>query len=315
MRETQHIYTYRYDDTESDLCKLESKYIFNNGEKNKQLFSNIKIKPSTSAFIKKRIDVITSSKDYPTLLSQIRKENIKTDGFKIEYVVLAGDNTGNAKRLQTTRDIAYCIDTFPDYYNPSISYGVCIDKGVWYFGLLIKNDFSWLKHKHKPHSYSNAINMNIAKALVNIATESNIENTILDGCCGVGTIMLEACYAGFTIDGCDISFKTCNNARENIKHFNYNAEVYCSDIKDIQNRYDAVILDLPYNLYTAVTNNEIFSIIRSSKEIAKRIVIVSGSDITNLLHQAELEILDHCSVSKRGKVNFTREIWVCESKN
>ena len=41
---------YRYDYTESDLCKLESRYIFNKEEKNKLLFSDIKVDLSSSAF-------------------------------------------------------------------------------------------------------------------------------------------------------------------------------------------------------------------------------------------------------------------------
>ena len=312
IHEVKYIYTYRYDYTESELCKLESKCIFNQEEENKQLFTSLKIDPSISAFIKKRLEVILCSSDYEALIHQIKEQNIRTDGFKVEYLILDGDTTGNKQRLNKLKDVGYSIDTYPDYHNPTIIYGLCYYEGVWYFGVLIKNSFDWLDHKKKPYSYSNSINMNIAKALVNIAVAAKQDQTLLDGCCGVGTIMLEACYAGVAIEGCDISWKTCNNARENLAHFSYLAEVYCSDIKDIRKRYDAVILDLPYNLFTSATDSEILNIINSSSQIADRLVIVSTSDITSLISVTGLCVSEHCSVSKRGKANFTRRIWVCE---
>lgn len=308
----KYIYTYRYDTTESDLCKLESKCLFNKEEENKQLFSDIKVDPSISAFIKKRFDIISFSDDYDMLIELIKRKNIRTDGFKVEYLVLDGDTTGNVKRLERLKDVGYCIDTYPDYHNPTITYGIGCYEGVWYFGVLNMNSFAWQNHKDKPHSYSNSISINIAKALVNIATESNADSIILDGCCGVGTIMLEACFAGYTIDGCDISWKTCKNSRENLTHFDYFANVYCSDIKEVRNRYASVILDLPYNHYTAASDSSILHIIKSSAEISDRIVIVSTSDIADLIKSAGLKLSDYCSVSKRGKANFTRRIWVCE---
>jgi len=180
--------------------------------------------------------------------------------------------------------------------------------------MLIKNDLSWQKHKKKPRSYSNSISINIAKALVNIGAKGNKETSLLDACCGVGTIMLEACYAGNNIEGCDINWKICRNARANLSHFNYTATVYRSDIKDLDKRYDAAIIDLPYNLLSSATNTDLIHIIESTAKITDRLVIVSISDVTNIIHNAGFRIADCCSVSKRGKTNFSRKIWVCEKE-
>ena len=315
MQDNKYIYSFRYDTTESMLCKLESRYIFNKEEEHKQLFSNVKIEPSRSAFIKKRLDVISFSTNYAILIDQIIKENIRTDGFKVEYLVLDGDSTRNAERLAKLKDVGYCIDSYPDYHNPTVTYGICTYEDIWYFGVLIKNDFAWQNHKQKPYSYSNSIKQNIAKALVNIAIESKQEVKLLDACCGVGTIMLEACFAGYEIEGCDISWKTCKNARANLSHFNYVGEVHCSDIKNITKLYDAAIIDLPYNLYSQATDDDILHIIKSTSEITNRIVIVSTAEIKNAISRAGLRVVNYCDVSKRGKANFTRRIWVCESED
>lgn len=312
MQINKYLYSFCYDNFESELCKLELKYIFNKEDKNKILFSDIKADPSSSAFIKNRLEIISFSEDYSTLINEIKKENICNEGFKIEYLVFDGDTTGYAERLKKLRDIGYSIEGDTDYYSPTTTYGLCCYEGIWYFGILNKNNFAWHKHKQKPYSFSNSISVNIAKALVIIAAKNNKEKKLLDACCGVGTIMLEACFAGNNIEGCDISWKTCKNARENLSHFNYTTNVYRSDIKDISKRYDAAIIDLPYNLFSFASDSDILHIIESTAKITDRLVIVSISDITNQISNTGFRITDYCSVGKRGKRNFARKIWVCE---
>ncbi len=307
-----YIYFFSYDKTESELCKLESKYLFQEEDENKQLYSKVKVEPSHSAFIKKRVDVMLSSDDYSLLIDQIKNENICADGFKVEYLVLEEDKTPYKERLGKLKDIGYSIEGLPDYYNPTITYGLCNHNGTWCFGILVKNGFDWYKHKQKPYSFSNSINIKIAKALVNIASEKDKEKNLLDACCGVGTIMLEACFAGHKIEGCDINWKVCRQARANLAHFNYSTNVYRSDIKDISTRYDAVIIDLPYNLFSYADEKMILHIIESTVELTDRLVIVSTSDIADLIKNVGFSVVDYCTVGKSGKVNFARKIWVCE---
>jgi tRNA G10 N-methylase Trm11 len=124
--------------------------------------------------------------------------------------------------------------------------------------------------------------------------------------------LLEACFAGFKIDGCDINQKTAQNAQDNLAHFHYTATIYHSDIKDISQRYDAAIIDLPYNLFTSATDDDIRHIIESTAKISDRLVIVSIDDIADLISDIGFGISNYCSVSKRGKTSFSRKLWVCE---
>lgn len=312
MQKYKYIYSFNYEIIEKELCQLESKYIFNKEEKNKLIFSDKEVAPSSSAFIKKRLDIILSSNDYATLISNIKKENIQVEGFKVEYLVFEGDTISYTDRLEKLRDIGYSIEGIHDYYNPTITYALCYYEEIWYFGVLIKNNLDWLKHKQKPYSFSNSISVNIAKALINIAAKANKEKTLLDACCGVGTILLEACFAGNNIEGCDINPKICVSARENLSHFKYTATIYHSDIKDISKKYDAAIIDLPYNLFTSATDSDISHIIESTAEITDRLVIVSTTDITTLINNIGFTLSDYCSVPKRGKTKFVRKIWVCK---
>lgn len=315
MQAPTYIYFYNYDATENDLCKLESRYLFEKEEKDKLLFSSIKAEPSWSAFIKNRLEIRLSSHDYITLIDQIKEENISQEGFKVEYMVANGDATAYPERLSKLKDVGYSINGMPDYYHPTITYGICYHAGIWYFGNLVKNNFEWLKHKQKPHSYSISIGISLAKALVNIAGKSNKESRILDACCGVGTILLEACFAGKRIEGCDINWKVCNAARKNLAHFNYEAEVFHSDIKDITTQYEAAIIDLPYNLFSTSSDAEMVHIIESTAALTDRLVIISTSDIGAIIEQAGFILTDYCRVSKKGKATFARKVWVCQKRN
>ena len=312
MQTFKHIYSFNYDEIENDLCKLESRYVFNKEEKNKLLFSDIKIEPSTSAFLKKRFDIILSSNDYSTLIEDIKKEKIHFEGFKVEYLVLHGDTTEYKVRLKKLKDIGLSIEGDPDYYNPTITYGLSYYEDVWYFGVLTKDIYDWHKHNQKPRSYSNSINISLAKTLVNIAAKGNKETKLIDACCGVGTIMLEACFSGFNIEGCDINWKICKDVKENLSHFNYTAKIHHSDIKDISERYDAAIIDLPYNLFSKATDDDVLHILKSTAEISDRLIIVSTSDITDIIKNIGFTISDYCKVRKYGKTKFSRKVWVCE---
>ncbi len=311
MPHYNYIYSFKYDTHNVNLCKLESRQIFGEEEQDKLLFSNVKVDPSISPFIKNRFEVILWSDDYSQMLDNIREANIQMDGFKAEYLVLDGDTTGYQDRLTKLKDIGYCIEGDPDYINPLLTYSICKYENTWYFGILIKHNGDWFKHKNKPHSFSSAINMDIAKALVSIASKGNKEKRLLDAGCGVGTVMLEACIAGFNIEGCDIHWKACVATRKNLAHYNYSANVYRTDLKDMTSSYDTAIIDLPYNLYTHSDDVNTVHIIESAAKIAPRMVIVSSSDIKPLIDQSGLSISDFCTVEKKGK-KFSRNIWVCE---
>lgn len=312
MQTSKHLYSINYDFNEVALSRLESKCIFDQEEKEKVLFSDIQVEPSHSAFIKKRLDILVASEDYGSLLEAVKDENITVEGFKVEYVVLEGDETGYFERLKKLKDLGFRIEGIPSYHNPRITYGICRWKGIWYFGTLIKNNLIWQQHKQKPYSYSNSISIRIAKALVNIAARENKETRLLDACCGVGTIMLEACFAGNNIEGCDINEKICIQARKNLSHFNYAAKVHHADIKDLSDSYEAAILDLPYNLTSKANDKHILHIIESAAAISNRLVIVSTSEITDMISSRGLHISAHCRVNKKRKSNVFRKVWLCE---
>lgn len=307
-----YIYSFKYHYHHKALCKLESLQVFGEAEKDNLLFSNIKVSPSISPFIKSRFEISSSSESYSELIANIKEKKICVEGFKAEYTLLDDDETKYKDRLQCLRDVGFSIEGEPDYYTPSIIYSICQYKKIWYFGVLIKHNADWQKHKVKPFSFSNSITIEIAKTLVNIASKGIKAEKLLDACCGVGTVMLEACISDYDIDGCDINWRACRKTRGNLAHYNYVAKVYLSDIKDLDKQYDAAIVDLPYNLYTYSTDTITKDILASVAKLTTRTVIVSSTDISAIIKEVGLNITDYCEVEKNGNPNFTRSIWLCE---
>ncbi len=309
------MYTFNFDQHRRELYKLESRHLFGEEPRDKILFSKRQIDPSISAYIKNRIEIIDCSENYSELLNNIKDKNFQIEGFKIEYLLLNGDSTNFAERRNRLKDVGHCIEGIPNFDAPTVIYALCYHAHIWYFGFLAKQNTDWQKHKQKPRSFSNSIDMYIAKTLVSIASKGIKSTQLLDACCGVGTVMLEACFSGFKITGCDINPKACDHTKQNLVHFDYSALVFCSDIKDHDHKYDAIIIDLPYNLYSYSNDGITLNIISSAAKLSARIVIVSISDIEPIIKQSGLNIADFCAVEKRGRSTFQRNIWVCEKDN
>ena len=307
-----YLYNFKFDLHHIELCNLECRQLFNKEPIEKLLFSKIRTEPSISPFIKNRLQIISQHTDYSCLLENIMDLNLSDHGFKVEYLVLNGDHSERPEKRARLKDIGYRINAIPNFEKPSIIYAISRYRDIWYFGILTQHNTSWHKHNNKPYSFSSSLDIKIAKSLINIVSKGNQSKTILDACCGVGTIMLEGCISGFKIEGADINPKTCAHARLNLQYYNYDAEIFYTDVKNLNKNYDAAIIDLPYNLYSYSNNFITQSIIDSVTKIAKIIVIVSTSDIKEFIQNSDLSIEDYCTVEKRGKSKFERKIWLCK---
>ena len=306
----QYFYFINCSDMEKELCNMEMKSIFKQIPNRKFLFSNKDFNPSRSPFIKFKVNIIYIEESLEIIINKIKNEKISYDDFKVNYMKSEDGDVSYENRLKAVREIGFVINGFPDIHNPKVELAIIKIKDKWIFGELIKNDFKWQKHNDKPHSYSNAIPLRMARALVNIATCDDKRLSIIDPCCGVGTVVIEALDLGFNIKGYEISKPIACNARNNIEFFGYNREIITSgDMHNIRERYDVAIVDIPYGLYSPITSQEQKDIINTSRRIARKLVIITFEDMDNIITSAGFKVLDKCYMIK---VNMKREISICE---
>ena len=153
------------------------------------------------------------------------------------------------------------------------------------------------------------MNFRMARALVNIGVGPNTALTLIDPCCGVGTVVIEALSMGIDVRGCEINTPIAISARENVAFFSYPDVIREGDMHDIRERYDVAIIDIPYGLYQQVTAAEQAEIIRTSRRIADRLVLVTFENMDAMILEAGFRILDRARVASGRIVRF---VHVCE---
>ena len=303
------LYFINYQDNERELCKMEMRCLFNREINEKYFFSDIDINASKSPFIKSKIKIIYSDESLDRMVSKIKEDNLSYDDFKVSYVKSEQGDVQYEDRLEATRKIGFVVNGYPDMHKPRNPLAVTKINGLWIFGEYERNDFKWQKHNDKPYSYSNALGLRMARALVNIAMKDNEEGTLIDPCCGVGTVVIEALDLGIKVKGCEISKQMAYNARENVEFLGYLRDtIVCYDMHKIKDKYDSAIIDIPYGLFSPVTLEEQKAIIHTARKICEKMVIVTFEDMEKFIVEAGFSVIDKCVVPKG---NFKRHILVC----
>lgn len=289
---------------------MEMRFLFKEEPVDKYLRSTVDINPSRSPFIKERIKIIYEENSLEELLQRINEDGLSYDSFKVIYIKLKNREVGFEERMNALKKIGTCIIGKAELHNPRVILGLTNLNGKWIFGIYEKNDCKWHCHDKKPHSYSNALSLRMSRALVNIAVGNNLNLELIDPCCGVGTIVLDALSMGINACGYEINKQIARNAKENLRYFGYENVITTGDMKEINKRYDVCIIDIPYGVFTAVTPGEQESIIKKAAEICNKLVIVTFEDMQNMIEGSGFRIIDRCSVKKGG---FIRHINVCIS--
>ncbi|MEI8216187.1 MAG: SAM-dependent methyltransferase [Eubacteriales bacterium] len=312
MESCNYLYNLNYPEFEKELCALEVKSLFKDLMNEKVFFTNIKLDPSVSPYLRNRIEVLFSHTSFTELVGLLDNAELHATDFMVRYVKLYDQDPPFQMRRSYCKQLGSIIHGEPLYISPKVIFGITFYKEMWYFGILKQNDITWKEHKYKPYSYSSSIDSNVAKALVNIAGNGDMNKRIIDPCCGVGTVLLEGVFSGYFIKGCEINRKVARAARGNLKHFNYDTQVITGDIKDIDEVFDASIIDLPYGNFNRTTQEELQFILKNAKRISKKIVLVSAKNITEEIQNENLSILEQCEVGKNENSDFIRYVWVCE---
>lgn len=313
MLSEEYIYNVNYQITDEELCKLEMRSLFGFSPNSKAFFSKCMINPSASPFLKNRLNIIYKTSTFEELIEKLKENTIVEDDFKVKYVQLQATDPYINEKRRICREVALTFEGFHSFEEPKRYYGISFFENYWYFGILEKNRLDWKKHNKKPYSYSSSLGINLAKALVNIASNGDKSISIIDPCCGAGTVLLEGLYAGYNIRGGEINYKVAENARVNLRHFDYLPKITTGDINDIKDYYDVSIVDLPYGISVKASDELRLMIIRNARRISKKIVLVSSNDISNIIQEENFTVLDSCTVIKNENRDFARFVWVLKS--
>lgn len=313
MRKSKFIYTYVRHGDEYDLCKLEMRSFFGIDATSNVLKSSIEINPSRSPFMKERLEILFEATSWTELVKKAEQFDVAGNTFKVLCLnTIELDSTKkieHAARQKYEREIGLEINGEPDLFHPETVFGFVVLDGHWYFGKYEESESVWFRHQKKPHSYSTALSTRVARAVANIAVPNPDGVKVIDPCCGIGNVLVEALSMGIDIVGRDINPLVIEPAKENIMHFGLAGEVAPGPIAEVTETYDVAIIDMPYNIFSEATPEDQQDILRQARRIAKKVIVVTIDTIDHMIKDAGFAIVDRCE-AKKGL--FVRQVLVCE---
>jgi tRNA G10 N-methylase Trm11 len=316
----EHIYVFACHEDEQALCQLELRTLLGADAVigARYAVSARKVEPSRSPFLKLRMDVAFEADSLSELASQLKTLTVCGATFK---VVFAETDTAVSydRQRNVERELGLGLRGKAEMRRPEQWFAVTELGARWLFGDCSYGEAVWLQHQQKPQNYSTALGTRLARAVVNIAVPEVAGTRVIDPCCGMGTVLVEAMSMGIDIVGYDINPLAVRGARVNLDHFGMPDVVEIADMRtlvphtsalqgSLQPIYDALILDMPYNLCSVLPEDEKLEMLQTARQLARRAVIVTTEQIDPLLTKAGFHIEARCTVNKG---NFSRQIILC----
>ncbi|AOV07074.1 TRM11 family SAM-dependent methyltransferase [Sporosarcina ureilytica] len=313
MSPQKFIYLYARHRDDEDLCRLEMRSFFGFDSLTNVLFSSLQVEPSRSPFMKERLDVLFKAESWDKLIQQAASLEMGEETFKVVSLNTRPLNSTPKMELvdrrKLEREIGLQMNGEPDLNHPEDVFGFAVIDGHWYFGKYVESESVWRHHQNKPHSYSTALSTRLARTVANIAAPNPEGVKVIDPCCGIGNVLVEALSMGFDIVGSDINPLVTSHTSENIAYFGYACEVKPRPIADITKTYDVAIIDMPYNIFSKASPGDQQDILVQARRIAKKVVVVTIDTIDDMIEKAGFTIVDRCEAKKSV---FVRQVLVCE---
>lgn len=308
----KYLYVFNYPPEDKDLCALEFKALFKDKFISKYYLTDTDYSVDISVFMKAKIDIWAIDQDFDILIEKVKKLNYEYEEFKVIYLKNEITHVDYQETLKKCCDISWAIEGTVNLKKPRHTVAITKLNDEWICGYYHHGIPSWKKHDDKPNTFSNSLDIRLARTLVNIASRGRKDVRIVDPCCGMATVVLEGLALGLDIEGFDISREISWLARKNLMYYGYDGYLINKvSIHDLQKHYDVAIMDIPYNLYTPITYEEQCKMIASSRRICDMMVMVTFEDMSKEINQAGFLIIDSCLRKKTEFVKFGRYVYVC----
>ncbi|WP_025679068.1 TRM11 family SAM-dependent methyltransferase [Paenibacillus massiliensis] len=313
----KYLYVYTCHITERELCQLELDSLFGQPPQHDHLYmANRRIEPGQSAFIRLRLEVLACSSEWEDICEYARQLGLpEGETFKVHCLKESDMPLDYSERRHLERQLGMLIQGSARMKNPDCTLGLTYVEGKWVLGICEESDRSWLERRHKPYNYSTGLPMVAVRALINIALPDAEGRTLIDPCCGMGNVLIEALHMGIRAQGGDMNPLAIQGARVNLKHYGYGEEyVTLGDMNHITARYDAAVLDMPYNLCSVQSVTEREDMLASLRRMTDRAIVISMESIKESLEQAGWMVMDTARLYKGEKSSMVRMIYVCEAR-
>ncbi len=237
--------------------------------------------------------------DLEGMLAGARKLSLRMERFRVRVRKLPGVDEPGSQEIE--RLVANAITGHPDLTRPAIELIVHAEPGRWLLGELVSRaGRDWRGHEQRPHQYSSALPPRIARAMVNLVAAPG--DTLIDPCCGVGTVLVEAADMGVHAIGCDLNPRVVEQAAGNLCHHRLRADLICADGRDLHGRFDGAVLDLPYGQSSRRDEDVCRGLVARAVEMARLVAVVTVGDMSEALTAMGAQLLGIAELPKGGIV-------------
>ena len=235
-----------------------------------------------AAYVRAGVRFLARGTTLDELVTAVAASDIPADGFRID-VHSSVDSLGRSHR-EATVALADALPFYPDLDDPRHRFLVLSTGDDLRFGEVVTEcTRSYRQHDAKPRRTSSSLSSRLSRALVNLVTPAR---TLLDPCCGTGSVLLEARALGMQAFGADWNETMVEMARENLAHFDYDATVERADARNYTRTADVIVTDLPYGRSLTADDEVVREILRQGATLAPLAVYVAGERITEWLVDA-----------------------------
>ncbi len=196
--------------------------------------------------------------------------------------------------------LANAIAGRPNLDHPQVRLAVVAQAGRWRLGRVVSAaNGDWRQWK-PPVDFSAALPPQLARALVNLVAAPG--DTLLDPCCGVGTVVAQAAQRGVRTVGVEISKKLAGRAAECVYQAHEGALIVAGDGRQIGGHFDAAVVDLPYGRSSLVAPDLYRDLLGNLSGLVHRAAIVAAGPLDDQLPAAGFRLLRKARAQSGGLV-------------
>ena len=220
--------------------------------------------PSFAAATRLTVDLVASAPDVGSFLDQLT--GLEVDDYWLEHVPLWSTLTEGSRRQPWTwrglgLRLAKRISGEPALSEATATTRLAVLQSTerLYCGVIVAettNEETWSR---RPFSFSGAANLEVAKAMANLIDCR--AKSVVDPCCGSGTLLYAAALAGaHEVTGFDLNKEAIDGARRNFDHVCVDPSKVHLAVRDGRvpssssssssrhddDRFDAMLLNLPW---------------------------------------------------------------------
>ncbi|MDD7985696.1 RsmD family RNA methyltransferase [Lentisphaera marina] len=287
----KNIYFLKLQEFYLPLAELESQSFFGFEISSDQrfVFSNEQVDISDSAFFDWGGEIIIQESNFEAYLEALKNAQVQVCDARIE-TPSAGKHP-KIKKDVLFEVLEYIEGTF-NLSQPKERYAICRDHENWYFVKIFTEKLNRMfEHSKKPATFSSALNSISARVAINILKSAGPE--FLDCGCGSGSLTLEACYSGLKTTAIDRSAQAISMTSENLKHFNYSAEVHNKELKDWTSKHDSAVIDFPYGFSCTRDEEDELQNLSLLFPLVYQSVFFSSTDLRPQMEAIGYQIVNH----------------------